>query len=1133
MLVGAYLWATSMSKRMKRFSLSRAKSSTVSFDQTHHIGADSKPLYPETFRNVLSFHKPLDLAAVISENGDAFHIRLNGKEAYSPKFKLTFGMYEGRAAVCDFTNQWFHIDQFGQKTYSQTFAWCGNFSKLSFEINGSTGQAPVRNRDSGTYSHIDQDGKILGGPYLYTGDINTQNQFVAWNMSNQVMICNFDGSPWSDKLFSMNLFDARTPHKGIAAVKDEKGWFYINRHGEESSGGARYAEVESHYNGQARVKSLDGTWLLIDESGQLIANFGQPQREMEQDLIKTSQNYWSALGLKSILDNKIIDRLSGKDVKSQIDDKLHKVLLNVSVDMGLCTEVVNEESGNSNYEITKKGMLLSSDCIDTTTKDKCTYWLQNRYFKHWLPSDYFKSLTRSPQPDTFLDISTDKSAVSLSQKVLASYSKDDWKGITTALSISDLINEHAMKQHQSDKRKSEVRRIEDEDFILADLGGGTGSLVSEIASNLVNPIPSVNLKFMCIDRPEVIDLVHKSSSIATLKSTIHFVAGDLFNNVLPSANVYLLSRVLHDWDDERASEILSRIRLYSPEDTTLFVIDRHSSKMNRHSLLSLHMYNIQRSHERTSKEWQELFYNSGWKSVKQSHFNGHEILTLKIDSTFLKTDGNNSISSHNNTNQSGTSMTKKRDGEMRVVATSALPTVEAGVLSGSRVRKAVIPIAGLGTRMLPQSIVTPKAFLPIITKTNGIVSADPALSHLLSQILSENTGISEICIVASPDQESVLLKYLQSIKIIYPNAVFHTVLQSVPLGFGDAILCAKDFVQKEAFLVALGDHVFTPGSIQQVLESYQSLLHQLKAGNVDKNNQILSSVGLTGACLCSESEIPQTGLLLLTPMNSSGNDSYNDVIIYTPTISESSGRSINESKSSSVKGTDTGTEMKHYGSGITSITGSGGSPEYGKVKRVAQMAEKPVHYDEFTVQDNFTGKSTYHAQLVSDPELSHAVYPINIIHYSLPRFSMFIISPHFFRTLHLFLAFSLVQLSGTHRLYFTFEPLYPTMSCLKNTSTTFYPFSLCPYILLPLLPALLPIFHLNFPISFISFSIFSISFFCVTSRLAFSFISISFFCVTLFLAISFILFSMSFLISFFCVTSLLIGSRCLTPFYIH
>ena len=96
---------------------------------------------------------------------------------------------------------------------------------------------------------------------------------------------------------------------------------------------------------------------------------------------------------------------------------------------------------------------------------------------------------------------------------------------------------------------------------------------------------------------------------------------------------------------------------------------------------------------------------------------------------------------------------------------------------------------------------------------------------------------------------------------------------------------------------------------------------------------------------------------------------------------------------------------------------------------------------------------------------------------------MFIISPHFFRKLYLFLAFSFVQLSGTHRLYFTFEPLYPTMSCLKNTSTTFYPFSLCPYILLLLLPALLPIFHLNFPISFISFSIFSISFFCVTSHL--------------------------------------------------
>ena len=84
-IVRASIRADSFSKR----TILRPKSSTVSFDQTHHIGADSKPLYPRTFRNVLSFHKPLDLAAVTSENGDAFHIRLNGQDAYLPKFKCT------------------------------------------------------------------------------------------------------------------------------------------------------------------------------------------------------------------------------------------------------------------------------------------------------------------------------------------------------------------------------------------------------------------------------------------------------------------------------------------------------------------------------------------------------------------------------------------------------------------------------------------------------------------------------------------------------------------------------------------------------------------------------------------------------------------------------------------------------------------------------------------------------------------------------------------------------------------------------------------------------------------------------------------------------------------------------------
>ena len=991
MAVRVYLRTVSPSKWLKRSSLSRPKSSTVSSDQTHHIGADSKPLYTRTFRNVLSFHKPLDLAAVLSDNGDAFHIRLDGQEAYLPKFKLTFGMYEDRAAACDFTNQWFHIDQFGQKAYSETFAWCGNFSKLSFEINGSTAQAPVRNRDSGSYSHIDQDGKVLGGPYLYTGDTNSQGQFVAWDMNNQVMICNIDRSPWSSKIFSMNLLDARTPHKGIAAVKDDKGWFYINRHGEEACGGARYKEVESHYNGQARVKSLDGSWILIDESGHQIANFGQPLREMKEDLIQTSQLYWSALALKSILDNNVIDKLLEKDMRaslnregqlSQTNDKLQNILLNISLDMGLCAEVVDVDSGISKYEVTKKGMLLSSNCIDTVTKDKCIYWLQNRYFQHWLSPNILNSPIKSAPLDTFLDISTDKSAVSLSHKVLAAYSKDDWKGITAALSIPDLICQHDLKQqHQAEEKQGGSREKKDEDFILADLGGGTGSLVTEIASNLVNPITSVNLKFICIDRPEVIDLALSSSGIAASKSSIHFIAGDLFSNVLPSANVYLLSRVLHDWDDDRASEILSRIRLYSPEDATLFVIDRHSSKLNRHSLLSLHMYMIQRSHERTSEEWQQLFLNNGWKSEKQLHFNGHEILTLKKDSTFLKTRANDSSSSHNNIDLIDSSIMKERHGDMEgKEVTPVSPTAEAGGLSGSRVRKAVIPIAGLGSRMLPQSIVTPKAFLPIITKSNGTVSADPALSHLLSQMLSDNTGISEICIIASPDQESVLSKYLNSMKIVYPHAVFHVALQSIPLGFGDAILCAKDFVQNEAFLVALGDHVFTPGSVQQVLQSYQSMLHGLQKANFDQN-QILSSVGLTGACLCVESEISQTGLLSLAPMNRSGNNDNNNcsnAIIDTPTFSDSNSRIISNSERCRVEGTVARTDVRIKTDHGTKNGRIGDSLEYGKVKRVAQMAEKPVHYDEFAVHDNLTGKSTYHAQLVSHRkfELCNLPFPI-------------------------------------------------------------------------------------------------------------------------------------------------------------
>lgn len=120
-----------------------------------------------------------------------------------------------------------------------------------------------------------------------------------------------------------------------------------------------------------------------------------------------------------------------------------------------------------------------------------------------------------------------------------------------------------------------------------------------------------------------------------------------------------------------------------------------------------------------------------------------------------------------------------------------------------KIRKAVIPAAGFGTRFLPATKAMPKEMLPIVDK--------PAIQYIVEEILA--SGIREILIISghakraiedhfdsSPELEQHLLesgkmKELEEIQKISSIKV-HYVRQSYMRGLGDAILCAREFVDK-------------------------------------------------------------------------------------------------------------------------------------------------------------------------------------------------------------------------------------------------------------------------------------------------------------------------------------------------
>ncbi|MDL2215633.1 UTP--glucose-1-phosphate uridylyltransferase [Ruminococcaceae bacterium OttesenSCG-928-N02] len=133
-----------------------------------------------------------------------------------------------------------------------------------------------------------------------------------------------------------------------------------------------------------------------------------------------------------------------------------------------------------------------------------------------------------------------------------------------------------------------------------------------------------------------------------------------------------------------------------------------------------------------------------------------------------------------------------------------------------KVKKAVIPAAGLGTRVLPATKAMPKEMLPIVDK--------PAIQYIVEEAVS--AGITEILIVIgrgktliedhfdrSPELESVLCsrpgkeKELEDCLGIANLANIYFVRQKQALGLGHAISCAKAFTGDEPFAVLYGDDV--------------------------------------------------------------------------------------------------------------------------------------------------------------------------------------------------------------------------------------------------------------------------------------------------------------------------------------
>lgn len=153
----------------------------------------------------------------------------------------------------------------------------------------------------------------------------------------------------------------------------------------------------------------------------------------------------------------------------------------------------------------------------------------------------------------------------------------------------------------------------------------------------------------------------------------------------------------------------------------------------------------------------------------------------------------------------------------------------------ARVRKAVFPVAGLGTRFLPATKAVPKELLPVVDR--------PLVQYAVEEAVE--AGADTLIFVLSPGKQSILDHFqpdetleeelgkggkhelLERVQTILPaHVTAHIAIQEQPLGLGHAVLCARQLVaHDEYFAVLLPDDMVRnpgPGALEQLVDVHQA-----------------------------------------------------------------------------------------------------------------------------------------------------------------------------------------------------------------------------------------------------------------------------------------------------------------------
>ena len=515
---------------------------------------------------------------MITISFDETHHILNGVPLYNTRYTRVMSFHEKIAPV-ELNDKAFFINTENEQLFNCSYVKAYGFYEGLAAVCDEEGWFHIRTDGSQLYSqrytwignfqeslcvvrdnennyfHINDEGhRIYHENYSYTGDFKYSIAVVV-NKEGKSTHINTKGEIFHNKYFEeLDIF-----HKGYAVAKDTQGYFHIDKNGNELYSD-RYQKLEPFYNGVALATNFKNQKIIIDEKNISTTILTQEFIDKNQ-ILDESFGYFKYQILFSILKLDILKMLHTKkpiilpDVSKKIIYRWLKV-----------ENIINED-----LSLTPKGEILENEL-----KPLLLYW-QDLPFK--VSANLVEALQKGDEVFSHM------------------YGLPFFDYLKKSESLQKLTS--SMSEYYTIDYFSLIKKLSLSNEMVCDIGGGNGALLTSIKQQYKDVTTVLADKFK-------VETEHEFYQI------------DFFNKFILKSDVYILSRILHDWNDDKATLILQHIANNMRSDNTLYIFETivpTNAIIDKGHTLSFHLLSFLGGYERSLEEYTNLLSTANLKIV--------------------------------------------------------------------------------------------------------------------------------------------------------------------------------------------------------------------------------------------------------------------------------------------------------------------------------------------------------------------------------------------------------------------------------------------------------------------------------------------------------------------------------------